>query len=79
MNVAAVVVAAGRGERAGGGMPKQYRTIAGVPVIRLALLNLTRARVFSAIQPVVHGDRAIERQHIVNHRHICLAVATRAT
>ena len=56
MNVAAVVVAAGRGERAGGGMPKQYRTIAGVPVIRLALLNLTRARVISAIQPVVHGD-----------------------
>jgi 2-C-methyl-D-erythritol 4-phosphate cytidylyltransferase/2-C-methyl-D-erythritol 2,4-cyclodiphosphate synthase len=56
MNVAAVVVAAGRGERAGGGMPKQYRTIGGIPVIRLALLNLTRARVFSAIQPVVHGD-----------------------
>jgi 2-C-methyl-D-erythritol 4-phosphate cytidylyltransferase/2-C-methyl-D-erythritol 2,4-cyclodiphosphate synthase len=56
MNVAAVVVAAGRGERAGGGMPKQYRTIGGIPVIRLALLNLTRAHVFSAIQPVVHGD-----------------------
>ncbi len=35
--VAAVVVAAGRGYRAGGEMPKQYREIAGEPVIRPTL------------------------------------------
>ncbi|MGE0441486.1 MAG: 2-C-methyl-D-erythritol 4-phosphate cytidylyltransferase [Gemmatimonadales bacterium] len=32
-NVAAIVVAAGRGERAGGGMPKQFRPIGGVPML----------------------------------------------
>ena len=35
--VAAVVVAAGRGQRVGGDVPKQYRSIAGEPVIRPAL------------------------------------------
>lgn len=33
----ALIVAAGRGERAGGGLPKQYRPLAGVPVLRRAL------------------------------------------
>ncbi len=32
--VAAVIVAGGRGYRAGGDMPKQYRRIGGEPVIR---------------------------------------------
>jgi 2-C-methyl-D-erythritol 4-phosphate cytidylyltransferase/2-C-methyl-D-erythritol 2,4-cyclodiphosphate synthase len=31
--VAVVVVAAGRGTRAGGDSPKQYRTVRGAPVI----------------------------------------------
>ena len=35
--IAAVVVAGGRGLRAGGDVPKQYRDIAGEPVIRPAL------------------------------------------
>ncbi len=39
--VAAVVVAAGRGIRAGGGMPKQYREVRGAPVIRHALALFT--------------------------------------
>ena len=56
MNVAAVVVAAGRGERAGGGVPKQYRTIAGIPIMRLVLQNLKRGSVIKTIQPVVHRD-----------------------
>ena len=42
--VAAVVVAAGRGERAGGDMPKQYRDIAGEPMIRPTLSSLPRSR-----------------------------------
>ena len=41
--VAAVVVAAGRGQRAGGDVPKQYRNIAGEPVIRPTLGGLSRA------------------------------------
>lgn len=32
----ALIVAAGRGERAGGGVPKQYRLLAGKPVLRWA-------------------------------------------
>ena len=36
-SVAAVIVAAGRGTRAGGGLPKQYRALAGEPVIRSSL------------------------------------------
>ncbi|MBV8509943.1 MAG: 2-C-methyl-D-erythritol 4-phosphate cytidylyltransferase, partial [Xanthobacteraceae bacterium] len=35
--VAAVVVAAGRGTRAGGARPKQYQEFRGVPVIRTAI------------------------------------------
>ncbi|MGZ5854152.1 MAG: 2-C-methyl-D-erythritol 4-phosphate cytidylyltransferase, partial [Xanthobacteraceae bacterium] len=54
--IAAIVVAGGRGERAGGGVPKQYREIAGTPVIRLALSNLGRNSSISAIQPVIHPD-----------------------
>ena len=36
-SVAAVIVAAGRGFRAGGNLPKQYRELAGEPVIRSSL------------------------------------------
>jgi 2-C-methyl-D-erythritol 4-phosphate cytidylyltransferase/2-C-methyl-D-erythritol 2,4-cyclodiphosphate synthase len=32
--IAALIVAAGRGERAGGGVPKQFRPLADVPVLR---------------------------------------------
>jgi 2-C-methyl-D-erythritol 4-phosphate cytidylyltransferase / 2-C-methyl-D-erythritol 2,4-cyclodiphosphate synthase len=34
--IAALIVAAGKGERAGAGLPKQYRTIAGKPMLRRA-------------------------------------------
>ncbi len=42
--VAAVVVAAGRGLRAGGDLPKQYRQILGEPVIRPSLAMLAGHR-----------------------------------
>jgi 2-C-methyl-D-erythritol 4-phosphate cytidylyltransferase/2-C-methyl-D-erythritol 2,4-cyclodiphosphate synthase len=54
--VAAVVVAAGRGLRAGGDFPKQYRRILGEPVIRPSLASLGRHPEISAVQPVVHPD-----------------------
>ena len=40
--VGAVIVAGGRGERAGAGMPKQYRLLAGAPVVRFALESFAR-------------------------------------
>ncbi|MGH6770492.1 MAG: bifunctional 2-C-methyl-D-erythritol 4-phosphate cytidylyltransferase/2-C-methyl-D-erythritol 2,4-cyclodiphosphate synthase [Xanthobacteraceae bacterium] len=54
--IAAVVVAAGRGLRAGGTVPKQYRTIVGGPAIRNSLVLFTEHREISAVQPVIHAD-----------------------
>jgi 2-C-methyl-D-erythritol 4-phosphate cytidylyltransferase/2-C-methyl-D-erythritol 2,4-cyclodiphosphate synthase len=56
--VAAVVVAGGRGLRAGGETPKQYRAIAGVPVIRSSLALFALHPEIGAVQPVIHGDDA---------------------
>ena len=56
--VAAIVVAAGRGLRAGGDVPKQYRRILGEPVIRPSLATLVRHSEISAVQPVIHPDDA---------------------
>jgi 2-C-methyl-D-erythritol 4-phosphate cytidylyltransferase / 2-C-methyl-D-erythritol 2,4-cyclodiphosphate synthase len=52
--IAAVVVAGGRGLRAGGGLPKQYRELAGEPVIRPALSAFLSHPQVSAVQPVIH-------------------------
>lgn len=57
-SVAAVVVAGGRGLRAGGQIPKQYRTIANVPVIRPSLALFAGHPGVGAVQPVIHGDDA---------------------
>jgi len=54
--VAAVVVAAGRGFRAGGEGPKQYREIGGEPVIRASLKGLTGYPGIAMVQPVIHPD-----------------------
>ena len=55
-SVAAIVVAAGRGLRAGGDVPKQYRTIGGEPVIRPSLRLYAGHAEIGAVQPVIHPD-----------------------
>jgi 2-C-methyl-D-erythritol 4-phosphate cytidylyltransferase/2-C-methyl-D-erythritol 2,4-cyclodiphosphate synthase len=55
-NVAILVVAAGRGSRAGEGLPKQYREISGVPVIHLTLARLIEALPTASIVAVIHPD-----------------------
>jgi 2-C-methyl-D-erythritol 4-phosphate cytidylyltransferase/2-C-methyl-D-erythritol 2,4-cyclodiphosphate synthase len=52
--VAAVVVAAGRGERAGGEVPKQYRSIAGEPMVRATLQAFLAHRRIDFVQPVIN-------------------------
>jgi 2-C-methyl-D-erythritol 4-phosphate cytidylyltransferase / 2-C-methyl-D-erythritol 2,4-cyclodiphosphate synthase len=52
--VSAVVVAAGRGQRAAGDVPKQYRAIAGEPAIRSTLAALLAHPQIGAVQPVIH-------------------------
>jgi len=54
--VAAVVVAAGRGLRAGGGMPKQYRPLPGGPALRRCLATLSEHSEIALVQPVINAD-----------------------
>jgi 2-C-methyl-D-erythritol 4-phosphate cytidylyltransferase/2-C-methyl-D-erythritol 2,4-cyclodiphosphate synthase len=42
MTLTALIVAAGKGERAGGGLPKQYRLLGGKPMLRWATESLIR-------------------------------------
>jgi 2-C-methyl-D-erythritol 4-phosphate cytidylyltransferase / 2-C-methyl-D-erythritol 2,4-cyclodiphosphate synthase len=56
--VAAVIVAAGRGHRAGGEVPKQYRALGGQPVIRSTLAAFLDNPLVAAVQPVIHPDDA---------------------
>jgi 2-C-methyl-D-erythritol 4-phosphate cytidylyltransferase/2-C-methyl-D-erythritol 2,4-cyclodiphosphate synthase len=52
----ALVVAAGRGHRMGGGIPKQYRELAGRPVLRHTLAALAINPLVSAVRAVIHPD-----------------------
>jgi 2-C-methyl-D-erythritol 4-phosphate cytidylyltransferase/2-C-methyl-D-erythritol 2,4-cyclodiphosphate synthase len=56
MRIAAIVVAAGKGERAGGGPAKQYRRLAGEPVLRHSLRRLAAHSAVEAIQPVIKPE-----------------------
>jgi len=56
LSVAAIVVAAGRGLRAGAETPKQYRTVAGEPVIRASLALFATHGEIDLVQPVIHDD-----------------------
>jgi 2-C-methyl-D-erythritol 4-phosphate cytidylyltransferase / 2-C-methyl-D-erythritol 2,4-cyclodiphosphate synthase len=56
--VAAVIVAAGRGHRAGGEIPKQYRVLGGQPVIRPTLTAFLNHPRVQSVQPVIHADDA---------------------
>jgi 2-C-methyl-D-erythritol 4-phosphate cytidylyltransferase/2-C-methyl-D-erythritol 2,4-cyclodiphosphate synthase len=55
---AAILVAAGRGLRAGAGGPKQYRMIGGQTVIFRAMAAFCRHPQISAVQPVLNPDDA---------------------
>jgi 2-C-methyl-D-erythritol 4-phosphate cytidylyltransferase / 2-C-methyl-D-erythritol 2,4-cyclodiphosphate synthase len=57
-HTAAILVAAGRGLRAGAGGPKQYRTIGGKTVIFRAMEAFCRHPGVAAVQPVLHPDDA---------------------
>ncbi|MGC1695204.1 MAG: bifunctional 2-C-methyl-D-erythritol 4-phosphate cytidylyltransferase/2-C-methyl-D-erythritol 2,4-cyclodiphosphate synthase [Pseudolabrys sp.] len=54
--VAAVVVAAGRGIRAGADMPKQFRPIGGESPLRRALLMFVEHREVGFVQPVIRQE-----------------------
>ena len=56
MTVIALIIAAGKGERAGSGVPKQYRPIGGKPVLRWAVESLIR-------HPAVQSARVVIGQN----------------
>ena len=56
MTNAALIVAAGRGTRAGPGGPKQYRTLGGMTVLRRTLLAFVTHRGIDTVQVVIHPD-----------------------
>ena len=53
MTVTALIVAAGKGERLGGGLPKQYRPIGGKPVLRWAVEAMLRHPSIDQIRVVI--------------------------
>jgi 2-C-methyl-D-erythritol 4-phosphate cytidylyltransferase / 2-C-methyl-D-erythritol 2,4-cyclodiphosphate synthase len=58
LNCIALVVAAGRGTRFGGEVPKQYRLLAGRPVLRHSLDTLTRHGAVDRVRVVFNPDDA---------------------
>lgn len=54
--ITALIVAAGRGVRAGGGMPKQYRRLGGRTVLARTLEIFTRHPEIDSIRVVIHPD-----------------------
>ncbi|MFO1125581.1 MAG: 2-C-methyl-D-erythritol 4-phosphate cytidylyltransferase, partial [Methylocystis sp.] len=55
-SIAILVVAGGRGSRAGDGAPKQYRAIAGKTLLARTLHGLHVAAPQAAIKVVIHRD-----------------------
>jgi 2-C-methyl-D-erythritol 4-phosphate cytidylyltransferase/2-C-methyl-D-erythritol 2,4-cyclodiphosphate synthase len=52
----AIIVGAGRGHRFGGGIPKQYRMLGGVPVLRRTVSAFLSHPDIDAVRPVIHPD-----------------------
>ncbi len=55
--IAAIVLAAGRGERAGGGAPKQFAMLAGKPVLRWSVETLANDPRIGEVVVVTHPER----------------------
>jgi 2-C-methyl-D-erythritol 4-phosphate cytidylyltransferase/2-C-methyl-D-erythritol 2,4-cyclodiphosphate synthase len=53
VTVTALIVAAGKGERMGGGIPKQYRLLGGKPVVRSAVEALATHPAIDAVRVVI--------------------------
>ncbi|PIB24775.1 2-C-methyl-D-erythritol 4-phosphate cytidylyltransferase [Amylibacter kogurei] len=56
MTIAALIVAAGRGTRAGGETPKQYRALGNKTVIYHTIMNLLAHDDISKIRVAIHAD-----------------------
>lgn len=60
-SIAVIVVAAGRGERAsanGDAEPKQYRLLAGAPVLARTIAAMLEVKAIGSVLPVIHAEHA---------------------
>ena len=56
MRIHAIIVAAGAGLRAGGGVPKQYRAVAGQPLLRHAVKRLLGHPAITGVSVVINPE-----------------------
>ena len=75
MTVAAIILAAGRGTRAGGGLPKQWRTLAGQSVTERAVRAFSDHPNVDRLVLVVHADDQVP-DHLAEFQ-IAIGGATR--
>ena len=81
MKVVGLIVAAGSGKRAGGGMPKQYRDLGTQTVLHRAVLALASHLDVDTVQVVIHKDYVDEYEcsvkGIPNLQPVCFGGAER--
>jgi 2-C-methyl-D-erythritol 4-phosphate cytidylyltransferase / 2-C-methyl-D-erythritol 2,4-cyclodiphosphate synthase len=65
--LAVLVVAAGRGSRAGPGLPKQYRDIAGKPLLAHTLSNLFKSAPDAQLLCVIHPEDRADYDAAIAH------------
>lgn len=60
-----LILAAGRGTRAGGGMPKQYRTLMGEPILRHTIRAILASDRIDEVCVVIHPDDTDHYNHCI--------------
>ena len=79
MSCIALIVAAGRGSRAGDGPPKQYRLLGGRPVLSHALRPLCAHPAITGVRVVIHPDDRDLYEDAATGQHLGAAIAGGAT
>ena len=65
MSVTALIVAAGSGSRLSGDIPKQFRSLGGVPVLRRAVMAFADHSAIDRVRVVVAEDRAEDARRAI--------------
>ena len=65
MTIVAIIVAAGKGVRAGGKVPKQWRTIAGKPVIDWSIDAFKYHKMIDHVIVVIPAGKSLDRQDVI--------------
>ncbi len=66
MNIIGLIVAAGRGKRAGGDVPKQYRELCGQTVLHRSIMALLTHPQITKVQVVIRADDVVDYHSSTN-------------